>query len=79
MKIKILYFGMTAEPAGRSEEYVELPESGNIDTLRRWLTERHPGLSEMEFIVAQNRSISNLDTPLNQDDEIALLPPFAGG
>jgi molybdopterin converting factor small subunit len=33
----------------------------------------------MNFKVAVNQSIVNADFKLNDNDEVALLPPFAGG
>jgi molybdopterin synthase sulfur carrier subunit len=74
--MKILLFGMIAEKAGASK--LEL-NAGSTAALRAALEQRIPGLDRMSYALAVDRRITQADVPLHGHEEIALLPPFAGG
>ncbi|MBJ7880410.1 MoaD/ThiS family protein [Gelidibacter salicanalis] len=77
MHIEIKYFGMLAEVTGCSSEILELsvtPVSG----LKEFLFKKHPGLQQKDFRIAQNQELVSEETMLT-GQEIAILPPFAGG
>ncbi len=59
---------------------MELPEGAAVrDVLSRVLTE-HPLLrSQREIVAARNREYVDLDAPLREGDEVALIPPVSGG
>lgn len=69
-------FGMIAEKAGADTLSVE---AGSIAALRKALEQRIPGLAELRYAIAVDRHIVRDDLPLTGREEIALLPPFAGG
>jgi molybdopterin synthase sulfur carrier subunit len=77
MKVKVLLFGSLAEKAGKSTIYIENVK--NIDGLVRKLIVDHPFLKNSKFAIALNQVIVKGNSVLNNDDEIALLPPYAGG
>jgi molybdopterin synthase sulfur carrier subunit len=78
MTLTVKYFGMTAEASGKSEE--ELLESyGTTQELKEALQERHPKLGSMNFKMAVNQTMIAGDFDLIGNEEVALLPPFAGG
>lgn len=74
MEVKL--FGMIAEKAGA--ERIAL-EAASVKELKRKAEERIQGLSAMSYAIAVDRRIINGDAPLNGNEEVALLPPFAGG
>ena len=74
--MRVLLFGMIAEKAGATE--VEL-DARSTHTLKRLLEQRIPGLDRMSYALAIDRRIVKEDVPINGNEEIALLPPFAGG
>jgi molybdopterin synthase sulfur carrier subunit len=74
--MKVLLFGMIAEKAGAAE--VEMAAT-STHFLTRELEQRIPGLDRMSYAIAVDRRIVKEDTPLTGREEIALLPPFAGG
>ena len=39
----------------------------------------YPALSKMNFKIAINRELTESNLNLNDGDQVALLPPFAGG
>lgn len=77
MLITIKYFGQIAEVTGLEEESLEF--SGSlISELLELLYSKYESLKNKEFQIAQNQEITSLETKLT-GQEIALLPPFAGG
>jgi len=80
MRIKIKYFGLIAEAVGKGEEQIEVPNACTIEELERVLKEQQPVLLNKQFKVAINHSIIHQQgVELKATDELALLPPFAGG
>lgn len=79
MSIKILYFGVLAEIAGKSNELLEWGEGRNTDDVRKVLFEKYPALREKKFKLAVNQQIINGLTEVPTSADVALLPPFAGG
>ncbi|MDG1475847.1 MAG: MoaD/ThiS family protein [Vicingaceae bacterium] len=78
MTLTIKYFGMTAEGSGKTEESVHSNYS-SIAELKKDIINKHPKLEKINFKIAANQTIVNEDYLLSGDEEIALLPPFAGG
>jgi molybdopterin converting factor small subunit len=74
--MKVLLFGMIAEKAGTTQLDLVAPST---HALRHLLLDRIQGLDRMSFALAVDRVIVHEDVVLNGTEEIALLPPFAGG
>lgn len=80
MTLSIKYFGMIAETIGKQEEKVEIfSQQISVALLVELLLKKYPDLNLKSFKIAVNQSIAENDTLINENDEIALLPPFAGG
>ena len=79
MKIKLKYFGIVAETIGKQEESVNVNENIEISKLQALLEEKYHQLDKINYKIAVNRSIGNENILLKEDDEVAILPPFAGG
>ena len=77
MLIKIKYFGQIAEVTQKEEESIEF-SGALISELIAQLYEKYAPLKNKDFKVAQNQELVTLETELSGND-IALLPPFAGG
>ena len=77
MKIKILYFGMTADITGKDYEVIE--NISDSDSLSTFLFNKYPRLKNISFRIAVNRIVTDSATVFKDGDEAALLPPFAGG
>ncbi|WP_346883396.1 MoaD/ThiS family protein [uncultured Algibacter sp.] len=77
MHITIKYFGQIAEVTQIREESFKF--SGNlVSELLDALHLKYKDLKNKDFKVAQNQELVSGDVKLTGDD-IALLPPFAGG
>jgi len=77
MNIEINYFGMLAEVTGRNSEVLAFSATP-VSDLKEFLFQKYPKLQTLDFRIAQNQELVSEDTLLN-GQEIALLPPFAGG
>lgn len=79
MKVTIKYFGMFAEQAGLNEEIMDLSGIGtDLENLKQHCQERYQ-LSHCDSMrLAVNQQLDHNES-LKEGDEIAFLPPFAGG
>ncbi len=80
MTITLKYFGLLADITNTNEELFSLEKSDYTTTdLMQQLHEKYTGLQNVSFVIAVNKSITSTEMNLNNNDTIALLPPFAGG
>lgn len=79
MKLEINYFGQLVELINTSKELIEVSDNCSVKELKDYLLKRHPLLQDKSYKIAVNQKIANDDTLLSVNNEIALLPPFAGG
>ena len=77
MKIKVLLFGILAEEAGK-DEIVAGPVS-NLNELKDIVLKQYPSFNKYKFNISVNHMILHTNTDLKEGDEVAFLPPFAGG
>lgn len=74
--MEVLLFGMIAE---RAEVGTLELNAKNMKELRDQLVMRINGLNDLSYSIAVDRSIVHGEMDLTGDEEIAVLPPFAGG
>ena len=79
MKVKIQFFGMIAELVGRDSLELEAFDGFLLNEVESFLLGEFPKLQNMTYTMSLNRQIVNGKSRLTQHNEIALLPPFAGG
>ena len=77
MGIKVLFFGRLKEITGK--ESIIFDSIEDIDSMRRNLSDSFPDMSNETFAVALNQEIVNGNKKISDGDEVALLPPIAGG
>ncbi|MDH3503003.1 MAG: MoaD/ThiS family protein [Nitrospirota bacterium] len=82
MKVKLFGMLKTMVPGGKDLEVV-LSEGGRVRDLVHSIQIEHPQVGELldkkKVLVSVNQEIAHWETMLVESDEIALLPPFAGG
>ena len=78
MKISVKYFGVIAEKIGFSSEEIEIEVSEKLD-LRAFFNQKHPEIKEITYKIAINQEITDFLELTENQIEVALLPPFAGG
>ncbi|MBL8956297.1 MAG: molybdopterin converting factor subunit 1 [Myxococcaceae bacterium] len=81
MSLDVRYFAAARERAGCARESVELPSPATVSALLEVLAARHPGLQPLlrHLRVAVNHEFRALAEPVADGDEVALIPPVAGG
>ena len=81
MKVRLLYFAVLRDIAGKSEDVVELPEGTRASEVWSSLRARHRELAGYERppLTAVNESYVASDEVLRDGDEVAFIPPVAGG
>ena len=80
MTITVKYFGIIADFTKKKEEEFHLDETLNtIQSLQSHLEKVYPEIKNTAYSFALNQKMTNQDATLQNQDEIALLPPFAGG
>lgn len=81
MQVRVLFFGMLRDLAGRADELLELPETARVaDVLAHYET-KVPRLKDYlpSVALAVNQEYAPPETPLSDGDEVGLLPPVSGG
>ena len=75
--ITVKYFGAIADITQKREEQFLTMHS--LYELQSKIESQYPEIKKITHVLALNQMIVREDTELNENDEIALLPPFAGG
>jgi MoaE-MoaD fusion protein len=81
VRVQVLYFAVLRDRLGLAEEAVDLPTGSTASDALAALCERQPALLPFRGRVqlAVNRKIVPGAHPLAEGDELALIPPVAGG
>lgn len=81
MKIHVLYFAVFRERLARDGEPLELPDGARVRDAIEALADKHAAIGALRgrFRVAVNQDFSDDDRALTDGDELALIPPVAGG
>jgi molybdopterin converting factor small subunit len=77
MQVKVLFFGVLSEVAGSDSKYYK--DVSSTDDLRHRILDEFPEIEHYNYRLSLNNEIIESDMLLKDSDEIALLPPFAGG
>lgn len=80
IRVRTLFFGVYAEMADSREGSAELPPGSTVEDLVRTLRgARGLGWLPERVVVAVNRGYAEGTRRLEEGDEVALIPPVAGG
>ena len=77
MKIKLVLFGILSTLAKTQE--LEYTDIFSIKELKHKLFLQYPELKPYQFQIYVNQHVVKKTYALREGDEIALIPPFAGG
>jgi molybdopterin converting factor small subunit len=80
MSLKIALYGITRDIVGTSVIELPAPAPTTVGALLAELRKQYPGLGQLRSCaVAVNNEYAPDDQALHTVDEIALIPPVAGG
>ena len=79
MNLRVQYFALLREQAGRSEEQLATT-AATPGALYAELRGRYPfTLASEQLKVAVNAEFADWDAPLREGDSVVFIPPVAGG
>jgi molybdopterin synthase catalytic subunit len=81
VRVEVLYFAVLRERLKTDRETLDLPGSASVKMARATVAERHPELAPLlpQVRSAVNREMVGDEHTLCDGDELALIPPVAGG
>ena len=81
MRVQVLFFGQLKDLTGRSSESLPLAERARLSDVLQHYADKFPDIRKLSSSLALsiNREYASQDAPLQDGDEVALLPPVSGG
>ncbi len=80
MRLNLLLFGVTRDIMGESPVTYEVPAGTTTAQLLDQLHRHYPALKDLRSVLlAVNSEYGQSEQILNENDEIALIPPVSGG
>lgn len=81
MRIHVLYFAVFRERLGRDEEQIDVADGATVAQAIDALGAQHADIAKLRgrFRVAVNQEFAVDEHVLREGDEVALIPPVAGG
>lgn len=81
MKIRLLHFAVLRDITGQSETELSLPAGTRAADVWKQIRSDYAQLAGYEHppLIAVNQSYARPDTELRDGDELAFIPPVAGG
>jgi molybdopterin converting factor small subunit len=77
MEVKVFFFGVLSEVTKINVKHYQNVKTINDLMLR--IKDDFPEIEHYNYRISLNNELNNNDALLKDSDEIALLPPFAGG
>lgn len=77
MEINIITFGQISDITG--ETSLKISHVKNTDELNQLLAKTYPKLQSTQYSIAVNKKMIQENTLLQNNDTVAILPPFSGG
>ncbi len=81
MKVRLLFFAVLRDITGSGEDELSVAEGTRASDVWQTLRSRHSELADYAHppMIAINESYAAPDTLLREGDELAFIPPVAGG
>ena len=76
MAVKIQLYGQLKQITGASELSTE---AADTDALMKEIAARFPMTEKLNYLIAVDRNIVQVNTAIGAGQELALLPPYSGG
>ena len=79
MNVRVHFFGMIAEAVNSSLHIMEHYEGSTLADVEKDLLDLYPQLNQFSYQMALDQKLAHADALLMPENEVAILPPFAGG
>ena len=79
MKVRVLFFGATADAVGEREIEIDLAETAAADEAFALLKEKFPQLKKHSLLFAVNQEYVKGDEAIRDGDELAIFTAVSGG
>ena len=81
MRVRVLFFGILKDLAGKPSDSLNLPENATLGDVLEHYEQAIPGMKDTAASIAMsvNQEYAGPATKLKAGDEVALLPPVSGG
>ena len=78
--MKVLAFGIIKDIFNNTETSIAVKGGDRIDVLKNMLEEKYPRLKELgSYMIALNNEYASANDIINENDEVAIIPPVSGG
>ncbi len=77
MSIEVLFFGQLTDKVGCNKTTINNP--GTIAAFKMVIIETYPLLEQAKYTIALNNKVAEDTDTIQEQDKIALMPPFSGG
>ena len=81
VKVRVLFFGELSDAITKDAQELEAPEGATVGDLMGLVRDRwaHEKSLFDRCMVAVNQEFASPDQPVEEADEVAILPPVSGG
>ena len=79
MRVRVLFFGATAEETGEREVELDLDESAKARDAFRRIVSTYPNLEKHSLLFAVNQEYSTGAETIVEGDELAIFTAVSGG
>lgn len=81
MAIRVLFFGILRDIAGRPSDCLETADGASLEHVFEHYATQHPRLRDLRgsIVLALNQHFSEPTSLVSDGDEVAFLPPVSGG
>jgi molybdopterin synthase catalytic subunit len=79
MKVRVLFFGATADAAGKREAQIEIDDGSDTATAADLVLENYPSLKHHKLLFAVNEEYADPGHMILDGDELAIFTPVSGG
>jgi molybdopterin converting factor subunit 1 len=81
MTVRVKLFAVAKERVNREEVTIEIPSSATVGDLREAIEAQYPVLANIlpHALWAVDAAYANDSTILNEQSDVALIPPVSGG
>jgi molybdopterin synthase sulfur carrier subunit len=79
MKVRVLFFGATAEAVGEREIEIDLKTETKASVAFKQIVSAYPNLQKHSLLFAVNQEYANGEEFINDGDELAIFTAVSGG